>query len=388
MDKKEIQFLRTRDYVLVEELGRGSCGSTVVLRDEFLQQDFVCKKYSPAEGLDRKVLFHNFLREIKLLYELNHPNVVRVFSYHIYPEKVTGFIVMERVFGEDIASYLTKNPERINEVFEQTIQGFCHLEINQILHRDIRDTNLMVGDNGILKIIDLGFGKRIQQSDDFDKSISLNWWCELPQEFSSSIYNYCTEVYFVGKLFEKIILEKNISTFKHSAILGQMCQKIPASRMASFSEVEAVIAGALFLEIEFTDNERDAYRNFADSVSQSLVSVERGKHTHDIDHLRVSLETAHRKVMLEEYVPDASLVMGAFLTGAYRYKRIGFPVSIVRDYLHLLKRSSNEKQRILLANLQTRLNSVQEYETKKPGSGYETKKPGSGFEDMDDDIPF
>ncbi len=388
MDKKEIQFLRTRDYVLVEELGRGSCGSTVVLRDEFLQQDFVCKKYSPVEGLDWNALFHNFLREIKLLYELNHPNVVRVFSYHIYPEKVTGFIVMERVFGEDIASYLTKNPERINEVFEQTIQGFCHLEINQILHRDIRDTNLMVGDNGILKIIDLGFGKRIQQSDDFDKSISLNWWCELPQEFSSGIYNYCTEVYFVGKLFEKIILEKNISTFKHSAILGQMCQKTPTSRMTSFSEVEAVIAGALFLEIEFTDDERDVYRNFADSVNKSLVSVERGKHTHDIDHLRVSLETAHRKVMLEKYVPDASLVMGAFLTGAYTYKRIGFPVSIVRNYLHLLKRSSNEKQRILLANLQTRLNSIQEYETKKPGSGYETKKPSSGFEDMDDDIPF
>jgi eukaryotic-like serine/threonine-protein kinase len=379
MDKKEIQFLRTRDYVLLEELGRGSCGSTVVLRDEFLQQDFVCKKYSPAEGLDRDELFKNFLREIKLLYELNHPNVVRVFSYHIYPEKITGFIVMERVFGEDIASYLTKNPERINEVFEQTIQGFCHLEINKVLHRDIRDSNLMVGDNGIVKIIDLGFGKRIQQSDDFDKSISLNWWCELPQEFSSSIYDYCTEVYFVGKLFEKIILEKNISTFKHSAILGQMCQKFPKSRMASFSDVEASIAGALFLEIEFTDDERDIYRSFADCVSQSLDSVERGKHTQDIDHLRISLETAHRKVMLEEYVPDASLVLGAFLTGAYKYRRTGFPVSALRDYLHLLKRSSNERQRILLANLQTRLNSVQKYET---------KKAGSGFDDVDDDIPF
>jgi eukaryotic-like serine/threonine-protein kinase len=379
MDKKEIQFLRTRDYVLLKELGRGACGSTVLLRDEFLEQDFVCKKYAPLEGLDKTTLFKNFLREIKLLHELNHSNVVRVFNYHIYPEKLMGFIVMERVVGEDIATYLTKNPEQINEVFEQTIQGFCHLEINQVLHRDIRDTNLMVGDNGVVKIIDLGFGKRIHQSDDFDKSISLNWWCELPQEFASSIYNFRTEVYFVGKLFEKIILEKNISTFKHSEILGLMCQKMPASRTASFSEVEATIAGALFLEIEFTDDERDAYRNFAHSVSKSLDSVERGKHTQDIDHLRISLETAYRKVMLEEFVPDASLVLSAFLTGAYKYRPSGFPVSALKNYLHLLKRSSNEKQRILLANLQTRLNSVSEYET---------KKIGSGFDDMDDDIPF
>lgn len=379
MDKKEIQFLRTRDYVLLKELGRGACGSTVLLRDEFLEQDFVCKKYAPLERLDKSALFKNFLREIKLLHELNHSNVVRVFNYHIYPEKLIGFIVMERVVGEDIATYLTKNPEQINEVFEQTIQGFCHLEINQVLHRDIRDTNLMVGDNGVVKIIDLGFGKRIYQSDDFDKSISLNWWCELPQEFSSSIYNFRTEVYFVGKLFEKIILEKDISTFKHSAILGHMCQKIPASRTASFSEVEAAIAGTLFLEIEFTYDEREAYRNFADSVSESLTSVERGKHTQDIDHLKISLEAAYRKVMLEEYVPDASLVLSAFLTGAYKYRRAGFPVSALKDYLHLLKRSSVEKQRILLANLQTRLNSQPEYET---------KKIGSGFDDMDDDIPF
>jgi eukaryotic-like serine/threonine-protein kinase len=123
MDKREIQFIRTRDYVLLKELGRGACGSTVLIRDEFLEQDFVCKKYSPLEGLDKELLFKNFLREIKLLHELNHPNIVRVFNYHIYPEKLIGFIVMERVIGDDISSYITQNPEQINEVFQQTIQG-------------------------------------------------------------------------------------------------------------------------------------------------------------------------------------------------------------------------------------------------------------------------
>jgi eukaryotic-like serine/threonine-protein kinase len=377
MDKKEIQFIRTRDYVLLKELGSGACGSTVLLRDEFLEQDFVCKKYSPMEGLDKAGLFKNFLREIKLLHELNHPNIVRVFNYHIYPDKLVGYIVMERVLGDDISTYLTQNPEQINEVFQQTIQGFCHLEANQILHRDIRDTNLMVSEKGAVKIIDLGFGKQIHKEDDVDKSISLNWWCELPQEFSSNTYDFRTEVYFVGKLFEKMILEKNISTFKHSSILGNMCQQKPESRVASFSKVEAAVAGTLFLEIEFTYEESVAYRNFADAVSESLATVQRGKHTQDIDQFKISLENAHRQVMLEEYVPDASLVLRTFLTGGYTYRKSGFPVSALRGYLHLLKRSSIEKQKIFLANLHTRLNSIPEYKVKK-----------SGFDDMDDDIPF
>jgi len=40
----------------------------------------------------------------------------------------------------------------------------------------------MVRDDGVLKIIDLGFGKKIEQTADFDRSISLNWWCERPLE--------------------------------------------------------------------------------------------------------------------------------------------------------------------------------------------------------------
>lgn len=381
MEQKEIQFLRTRDYLLVGELGRGACGSTVLLRDQFLNQDFVCKKYSPLEGLDRVDLFKNFLREIQLLHELNHPNIVRVFSYHIYPEKVTGFIIMERVIGNDIATFLEKNPEQVNEVFEQTIQGFCHLELNKVLHRDIRDSNVMVSDKGVVKIIDLGFGKQIQQSIDFDKSISLNWWCELPQEFASDIYDFKTEVYFVGKLFEKIILDLNINHFKYKSVLGQMCQRNPNSRISRFSEVEAKIGSELFLEIQFTDDERSAYKFFADNVSNSLISAERGKHIQDIDRLRISLESAHRTVMLEDYVPDASLILGLLLTGAYRYRLTGFSVDALRDYLNLLKNTTPEKQRILLANLQNRLNAVPEYVAK-------AKIPASGFDDMDDDIPF
>src|SRR4051794_873103 len=106
MQEKLIQFVRQRDYALVKELGEGACGKTVLLRDDILNEHFVCKKYSPFSEDHRQELFANFIREIKLLHQLHHQNVVRIFNYYLYPELLSGYIVMEYVKGSDLEEYL------------------------------------------------------------------------------------------------------------------------------------------------------------------------------------------------------------------------------------------------------------------------------------------
>ena len=223
MSEKVVKFLRQRDLVLKQELGHGACGRTVLLYDDVIEEHFVCKKYEPIHDALKKTLFSNFVREIKLLHILNNENVVRVFNYYLYPEKFLGYILMEFIQGADIEDYLAKHPENINEIFVQVIEGFTHLEKYKILHRDIRPQNIMVTDSGIVKIIDFGFGKQIFSKEDFGKSITLNWWCELPSEFKQAVYDYKTEVYFVGKLFQKIIVDRSIESFKHISLLQNMC---------------------------------------------------------------------------------------------------------------------------------------------------------------------
>lgn len=180
-----VHFVRRRDYVFERELGQGVCGQTVLLRDEIIDGLFVCKKYVPFSESHRQELFKNFLREIKLLHEVHHQNVVRVFNYYLYPERLTGYILMEYVDGQDIEECLRRQPESVNELFAQAIEGFAYLESCFVLHRDIRPQNILVREDGTLKIIDLDFGKRVETSKDFDKSISLNWWCEPPEEFAA-----------------------------------------------------------------------------------------------------------------------------------------------------------------------------------------------------------
>ncbi len=368
-----IQFLRKRDYVFVKELGQGACGKTVLLRDDILDECFVCKKYSPLSAANRQELFRNFIREIKLLHEVYHQYVVRVFNYYLYPDQFTGYILMEYVDGKDIEEYLSNTPERTNEIFLQTIEGFKHLETNGILHRDIRPQNVMVRDDGIVKIIDLGFGKRIQNAGDFGKSISLNWWCDPPPEFEEDVYDFKSEVYFVGKLFEKIIQEHNIEHFQYNRTLARMCSRGQDSRIASFFDVQKEIQSDLFHEIEYTYEELRSYRNFADSMVTHITRIENGtKYVDDVERIKDDLEGVFRKVMLEETAPNSSLIIRCFLNGTYYYQRQGFSVEAVKGFLRLLKSSTHEKKRIIMANLHTRFDSIPLYSAAE----------------QEDDIPF
>ena len=376
---KLVTFLRRRDYTFVRELGQGACGRTVLLRDETLEQNFVCKKYSPLEGLDREGLFRNFVREIKLLHDLHHLNVVRIFNYYLYPEIFSGFILMEHVEGVDIRSYLSAAPEQINDLFLQVVQGFKHLEDKSVLHRDIRHANLMVSSEGTAKIIDLGFGKRIEQSQDFDKSISLNLWCEPPEEFGTGKYDFRTEVYFVGKLFQQIIDEEGIQHFKYSKVLDQMVARMAKDRFESFSNVERIMQRDPFVEIEFSASEIRVYRLFADEIAQRITKIEEGtKYIDDFDRVKASLKAVLRTVTLEQIMPSAAPALRCFLTGEYYFKKEGFPVDALKKFVELLTKVSSEKQRLILSNLHTRFDSVPRYKNLVP----------TGFDDMDDDIPF
>ncbi len=373
LENEHISFLRKRDYRLVRELGQGACGKTVLLHDPLIDEHYVCKKYVPYSERYRSELFAAFVREVKLLYGVFHENVVRIYNHYLFPDACAGFILMEYVEGETIDRYVSKAPERINDLFHQAVAGFAYLQRNSILHRDIRTGNLMVSNGGRLKIIDLGFGKRIANKDDFDKSITLNWWCETPDEFRQSRYDFNTEVYFVGKLFEWLIQENNIQGFEETAVLGRMCRTDPAHRIASFVDVETEIRARKLPDIGFTEAELTIYRKFADAIWHPITKIESGtEFADDVQQVEASLNNAYHNFMLEEVVPDSAVVIGCFVRGSYYYKRNwGMFVETVRNFLQLLQSANLEKKRIIIANLHTRLNSLPRYK-----------------DSPEDDIPF
>jgi serine/threonine protein kinase len=358
-----INFIRSHPYKLIKELGQGACGKTVLLYDDQIEENFVCKKYVPFDESQRQTLFANFVREIKLLHKLSHPNVVRVFNYYLYPAQFAGFILMEFVDGMDIGQYMLWSPEQINDLFLQAISGFSHLEEAGILHRDIRPQNLMVSHTGQLKIIDLGFGKSVKTSVDFEKSISLNWWCAPPEEFGEGRYDFSTEVYFVGKLFERLLSENDITDFRYSDTLREMCFHETHFRIGTFAEIEKRIRTNQFSEVGFTPDQLATYRAFAEALASHISKIESDSgYITDLSKIETSLGELYRNIMLEEYVPNARLVINCFLSGTYYFKTSGFATEDVLAFVKLLKTSTSEQKKIILANLHTKLDAIVRYD--------------------------
>lgn len=362
MSVKNIEFPK-KNYQLERELGQGACGRTVLLFDRAIDERFACKKYDPSNIDFKEELFSNFVREIKILYKLNHPNIVRVFSYDLYPDKYIGYILMEYVDGTDICKYLSMNPDDVNTIFQQTVEGFYHLEENEILHRDIRPLNLMVTNSGSLKIIDFGFGKNTKNEADFGKSITLNWWCEVPKDFADGLYDFSTEVYFVGKLYEQIIAENNIKNFKYTSTLKKMCHSSPTKRISSFSMVKKEILVDQFLEADFSDDELYTYREFSEALFSILSKIERGAKFKSTEEIQSLLEKYYRRIMLENTLPNSGELIKCFFTGSFYFNRkVNVYVHTLKSFIDFFRSSNLEKKNIIISNLQSKLDAIDRYD--------------------------
>jgi serine/threonine protein kinase len=313
-----ISFIRKRDYRFVKELGSGACGRTVLLHDDVIDEYVVCKKYAPYSEGERSALFNNFVREIKLLHLLSHDNLVRIFNYYLYPDALSGFILMEYINGQDIESHVKACPEQLSDLFLQAVSAFSYLERSGILHRDVRPGNLLVDATGRLKVIDFGFGKRIEESADYDKSVTLNWWCDPPADFKVGKYDFCTEVYFVGRLFERLVTDVDADQFAYKSALAGMCHYERSDRIAGFSEIQKTLEAGKLLDVGLSDEAIDTYRAFAKALSWHFRNIESGaKYIDDADRVEKQLNDVYRRCMLEETVPDASAVLNCFVSGTY-----------------------------------------------------------------------
>ena len=271
---------------------------------------------------------------------------------------------MEFIEGQNIMEFLKSNPHRLRDIFVQTINGFKYLEENNILHRDIRPDNLLVSENGIVKIIDFGFGKNINfENNNFEKSITLNWRFSPPNEFTEKIYDFRTEVYFVGKLFEEIIEELKLEDFTFSNILSEMTKKDFNDRLHSFLNVERELLSSDINIIEFQQNDKEIYQSFAHNLTSIFSKIGYdAEYNSNIENVIMRLDEVHRNSILEEFVQNPNSVAECFVKGNYRYwKKIEFPIYAITEFLTLIKSVSIGKKRIIVNNLWQRLDAIERF---------------------------
>lgn len=192
----------------------------------------------------------------------------------------------------------------------------------------------------------------------------MNPWCEAPAEFRERVYDFGTEVYFLGRLFECLITENFIKHFKYSELLDKMCHHDPTQRIRGFFDVYKEVQSDRFSEISFSDGEFETYRSFSDELFAYITKIENEtRYVGDIDQVCKNMKEVYQRIMLEETAPDFGVIGDCFMNGTYRYnKQEGFSVAVVQDFLRLFTEAPLAKKRIILANLHSRLDAIPHYD--------------------------
>ena len=353
-----ITFDAKKNFTFVKMLGGGGTGDTHLFKDETTNIFFAIKKYVPKDKQYIDEHYSRFVDEIKILFNISHPNIVR-----IYPSSKTGFLQMEYVDGVSIDQHepMPWDKKGWEDIFADIINAFEYLEKNHILHRDIRPANILIDKFGNAKIIDFGFGKQLNGSGAEENSILLNWPAtEMPNEVQlNQEYNVRTEIYFVGTLFRHI-LKDEIKDFRYHHIIEKMVKIHPDLRYASFSDISADITAGVLSEIDFSDDQKTCYRRFANALSTHISSYkDKFSPLNDSNQTISKLAELIRNSSLEEYIQDNSQLISCFINGIYSYNpRKTIEVQTVTDFYGLLTSLPPAKRQLVFANIYNRLAAI------------------------------
>lgn len=355
-----VTFDSSKKFKYIKDLGTGGTGETRLFLDESVNFYFAIKKYSPIKGNDVDACYIRFIDEIKILFNLFHKNVVRVFNYYLYPEHKTGYIQMEYVNGLSIDKINPIDYDKSwNDYFVDVINAFDYLHSNHILHRDIRPSNFMINENGIIKVIDFGFGKKIG-IDNEKNSILLNWPASIPPEEVTidDEYNYSTEIYYIGEMFKH--LTEDDDTFLYNSILKKMIEVSPNNRYKTRKEIKEDISNNLLKQVDFNENEKEIYIEFANSLYNSIVKfTSEPEFKYNPKEIRENLEKVVRISSLEKYVQRNNDVISCFVNAGIRYKVSHTITSkVLIDFYKLFINSDLTKKSIIIDSIIARLKNV------------------------------
>lgn len=152
-------------YEIIKTIGEGGMANVYLANDTILDRKVAIKVLRGDLSNDEKFI-RRFKREALSVSNLSHPNIVEV--YDVGEEDGNYYIVMEYIDGKTLKQLLQKRGAlTLNEVIDimtQLTDGLSHAHEAYIIHRDIKPQNIMIEDNGLIKITDFGIAMALNST--------------------------------------------------------------------------------------------------------------------------------------------------------------------------------------------------------------------------------
>ena len=142
-------------YELLRELGEGGMGEVVLAFDRALKRKVALKSIRAKHRLNEQARAR-FVREARILAELEHPNICRIHDYVVGAER--DFLVLEFVDGVTLSEVVARGPsfqERL-AIARAIASVLAAAHAAGVVHRDLKPANVMVTQDGEVKVLDFG----------------------------------------------------------------------------------------------------------------------------------------------------------------------------------------------------------------------------------------
>jgi serine/threonine protein kinase/tetratricopeptide (TPR) repeat protein len=199
-------------YETERVIGRGGMGAVYLACrvDEAFQQQVAIKTI--PSGLASPALLQRFLREREILARLDHPGTARLLDGGTGPGGVP-FVAMEFVAGSPITTFVADRAASLRrrlELFLDLCEAVAFVHRNLIVHRDIKPGNVLVTDDGKVKLLDFGIAKL---TDELEPEAALTTTGQRamtpeyasPEQILGQPVTTATDVYALGVLLYELV---------------------------------------------------------------------------------------------------------------------------------------------------------------------------------------
>ncbi|MDN7241292.1 Stk1 family PASTA domain-containing Ser/Thr kinase [Planococcus sp. N028] len=197
-------------YKVMELIGGGGMSNVYLAHDMILDRDIAIKilryDFSNEEELRRR-----FQREALSTTSLAHPNIVNIFD--VGEDGSLHYLVMEYVPGKTLKEYIIEHspvaPERAVEIMKQLTSALAHAHQNQIVHRDIKPQNILMDDEGNVKISDFGIAMALSATSYTQTNSVLGTVHYLsPEQARGGTANKKSDIYSLGIVMYELLTGK------------------------------------------------------------------------------------------------------------------------------------------------------------------------------------
>ncbi|XP_075983171.1 cyclin-dependent kinase-like 4 isoform X2 [Anticarsia gemmatalis] len=192
-------------YEKLAKLGEGSYGLVYKCRNRDTGEIVAVKKF--VENEDDPLIRKIALREIRMLKNLKHPNLVNLIEVFRRKRKLhLVFEYCDHTVLHELEKYPAGCPELLSkQIIWQTLQGVAYCHRHNCIHRDVKPENILLTSEGVVKLCDFGFARMISPGESYTDYVATRWYRAPELLVGDTMYSTPVDVWAIGCVFAELL---------------------------------------------------------------------------------------------------------------------------------------------------------------------------------------